>query len=1393
MAEARNSFIKSKMNKDLDARLIPSGEYRDAQNVSVSKSEGADVGSLENILGNISLTDFGLTSVSQQNIDIIGFFMDVNSDRIFLFMTNFVDTSSDRLSNFATSNAECHIAVYNVNTTTSTILVSGNFLNFSKTNPVLGVNLINDSLFFTDNRNQPRKINVSRALNSSTYYTNEDQISLSKYYPYEPISLNENRVTGITQSVAGTGYPIENNIETTGGSGTGLTVDIISATGLLRINNPGTGYTNGDSITPVQRIGGGSGAVYSVVVKNITTMQDVVSELLPDGATATTSTAPASGVTILALTNVNGLIYAGQVLTIEQTNTVVTTVSSFNRAASTITVPSFTLESNARLVFNKNPYYDSGFSGDKDFLKDKFVRFAYRFKFDNGEYSLISPFTQECFIPQQDGYFMSTPNPSIGTLEAFISDSQETFKTTEVSFMQNKVNNIELLIPSPAESTTWASATTDLRIESVDIIFKQSNQTNLKLLETISSSTFSSNNGATLRYNYQSTKPFQTLPTRDLLRVYDQVPVRALAQEVIGNRLVFGNFLDKHTPPEALNYNTKTGFKVEDSGPSGTQYDFVRREYQNHTLKQNRTYQVGVVLSDKYGRQSDVILTENPINSQSTTLKNSTIFNPYKSGTNNDTSQISASTVNTNNFSVFSSSSPPASPLTNNLINLTDTWPGDQLRIQFNTAIASNFNSQNGTPGLWSTINPLGWYSYKVVVKQTQTDYYNVYCPGILNGYIDGESVSPLVASLNEPIAHFVIHADNLNKIPKDNTLLGPNQNLFRTGRPSFNDDPNYYQFTDTNGVKFQVDPYTEEGEALLKTRDRERDLDSGSQVDNASVKLSTRVINTAFSISSFSSRQYYPDQNLETVTTIGTGSDLGLYDLSSIYPYNVAHVFYNYSDNPFIGRLSMFSAKTQEQIQAFGQTGPSSRSAEYQVELISIVTPGIDYPGTGGTSVPVVFEGTKNLPTYPSYQEFVNKGIQIAFKVGVTATITNTVTHVTITNEGSGWDAADFPGVGYIEAVATIAAAGGATKCDFLIRVTKQDTYIYDDGPDPWPRGKRLAMQPIFSVFETTPLESKLDIYWETSTAGKIADLNTQITANDNFTPYGFADVPADSTGTTTQNSLSWPNGQESMGIGTPLVGLSAGTGFLVADYDGDPITIANNGSLAYEPVVSLLSVTDSATPANTITSDFEVIALTALADGSQPYQIRNTVYKFFGNNSSTNDIYNFTLRVVSPTITYATDGTSITRDLTFQMSPGSSSYVSPFFRLYNNNPIISITATGPNASFTSGSGCGGAVTVNDTVTSRQLVVTYEVKNGTNLLNTSGIGQDMTVQFITGDETLIPYFTVEYSSGSTSANLYAEQGTNAAFGSTAKTILVRVSDGGGQTADCSIEVSANS
>ena len=52
MAKLQRTFLQGKMNKDLDERLIPNGQYRDAQNIQVSTSEGSDVGAVENMLGN---------------------------------------------------------------------------------------------------------------------------------------------------------------------------------------------------------------------------------------------------------------------------------------------------------------------------------------------------------------------------------------------------------------------------------------------------------------------------------------------------------------------------------------------------------------------------------------------------------------------------------------------------------------------------------------------------------------------------------------------------------------------------------------------------------------------------------------------------------------------------------------------------------------------------------------------------------------------------------------------------------------------------------------------------------------------------------------------------------------------------------------------------------------------------------------------------------------------------------------------------------------------------------------------------------------------------------------------------------------------------------------------
>ena len=45
------------MNKDLDQRLLSGGQYSDALNISIDTSEGSNIGSISNSLGNIKIGD----------------------------------------------------------------------------------------------------------------------------------------------------------------------------------------------------------------------------------------------------------------------------------------------------------------------------------------------------------------------------------------------------------------------------------------------------------------------------------------------------------------------------------------------------------------------------------------------------------------------------------------------------------------------------------------------------------------------------------------------------------------------------------------------------------------------------------------------------------------------------------------------------------------------------------------------------------------------------------------------------------------------------------------------------------------------------------------------------------------------------------------------------------------------------------------------------------------------------------------------------------------------------------------------------------------------------------------------------------------------------------------
>ena len=54
MPELKHAFSAGRMNKDLDERLVPNGEYRDATNIEISTSEGSNTGVVQSLRGNFA-------------------------------------------------------------------------------------------------------------------------------------------------------------------------------------------------------------------------------------------------------------------------------------------------------------------------------------------------------------------------------------------------------------------------------------------------------------------------------------------------------------------------------------------------------------------------------------------------------------------------------------------------------------------------------------------------------------------------------------------------------------------------------------------------------------------------------------------------------------------------------------------------------------------------------------------------------------------------------------------------------------------------------------------------------------------------------------------------------------------------------------------------------------------------------------------------------------------------------------------------------------------------------------------------------------------------------------------------------------------------------------------
>ena len=730
-----------KMNKDMDERVVPGGEYRDALNIQVTSSDSSDVGSVQTLLGN-TLISAGVVPIGST---CVGSIAHNKEDKIYYFVAGPRYNASDSLNhgcwkdyiieydikteNFkyvfvdiyrvhlktngvnsgrdlpvalvgcpvSTVRRDMEVNGYNPNgtqinelktnslnltevvsvtktgTTTGIVNIYNSGIDYNTVSipsgtilrmtarPVLhfhhhtgriitGINIIDGMLFWTDNYSEPKKVNIKRSIagtggsvalpppgnlfagdstdyhtrlcitpdnnsplmvkprtgtfpTGNPFYAEEENVTVIKKGPRKPLSLimsqhEDDRdgndtfsaTDGTINHLAGPPSTTDNSFSyLVPGSNPPITV----------VKQEGAEIKNVYVENPVEwRVG-------DLVIFN--QQQDTNSaEGFTEHDVRTTVAAAPIGVS----------------------------TGPFNFLIQSIDVEKIDEEQkiwNLRLEERK-PLFEA-----------KFVRFSYRYKYEDGEYSTFAPWSEPAFIAGEYDY-LPMKGYNLG--------------------MTNRLRQLTL--------TNYIPEDMPRDVIQVDLLYKDESSPNIYTVESILSTdgwdlegeelwpdllgyeaihgSGTSNvlqNGVNAwrgKYRVTSELIHKTLPSNQLLRQWDNVPRIALAQEISANRLVYGNYVQNFNLTKGSSKEIKPEINVvlkaidaPLNAPEGTSNEPLNGEdttegfvYPGKTCRSLRTYQVGVVYGDEYGRETPVLAGKSGTGSLTIPVANSSTLNKLR-------------------------------------------------------------------------------------------------------------------------------------------------------------------------------------------------------------------------------------------------------------------------------------------------------------------------------------------------------------------------------------------------------------------------------------------------------------------------------------------------------------------------------------------------------------------------------------------------------------------------------------------------------------------------------------------------------------------------------------------------------------------------------------------
>ena len=557
MPELKRTFLKGRMNKDLDERLLPNGEYFDAANIQVNTSENSDVGAIESILGNTKKAkrgggnhDWQLYFGTSNQLRCIGAFTDTQNNKIYWFITD-GDSSNptNAILEYDESTEIIAVVIADVRSTANQVL------NFQKSNRITGINIIDGMLFFTDNLNEPRKINIATFKGSPT----------NQGIGSDPVNGRITTTTTLLSKKTNTQIDFTaediNVIKKAPKQAAGFEV---FPSLIMSGNLPGTGITPLKS-KPQNFISSGYPTTSNVTI----TFRNAITRPIQFRNKEVELKA--------TIKNSKGK---------KEKYVVKGRVTAFT--TTTLTIDPIVIPEN--LPDKAVPW--EILIIEKDFIyKREFPRFSYRWRYTDGEYSSIAPFTDAVFLAGNYNY------------EGMDAENEG---------MLNHIRKIILTFP---ERLTTFGPPRD--VDFIEVLYKSTKSNNIYIIksaqlkepsttvvpgETIGDFGYT-NDGEFIEFEITEELDGPVLPSSQLLRLFDAVPKKALAQEVIANRIVYGNYTEGYDEP-----NDKPNFKTKilDDNNFQTGTNAVL-PVGVPSLKSDKTYQLGIAYLDEFNRESPVL------------------------------------------------------------------------------------------------------------------------------------------------------------------------------------------------------------------------------------------------------------------------------------------------------------------------------------------------------------------------------------------------------------------------------------------------------------------------------------------------------------------------------------------------------------------------------------------------------------------------------------------------------------------------------------------------------------------------------------------------------------------------------------------------------------------